>query len=88
VSPFDEVEEAIERANTAPVGLAGYNFTRSSVRAVALQDALEVGMVGINSFAVLHTGAPFVGVRESGYGYEGGGEGLAGDLPHKYVHHA
>lgn len=88
VSPFDELDEAIARANRSAVGLAGYAFTRSAAAAVRLGEELEVGVLGLNSFAVSHTEAPFSGVKDSGYGYEGGSEGLAGFLHQKYVHHS
>ncbi|WP_054208629.1 NAD-dependent succinate-semialdehyde dehydrogenase [Bosea vaviloviae] len=87
VSTFDDLDEGIALANQSPVGLAGYAFTRSAGTAVRLQEELEVGMVGINSFAVSHTEAPFGGVKDSGYGYEGGLEGFAGYVHHKYVNH-
>ncbi|MCV9936911.1 NAD-dependent succinate-semialdehyde dehydrogenase [Boseaceae bacterium BT-24-1] len=88
VSAFDELDEAIARANRSSVGLAGYAFTRSASAAVKLGEELEVGVLGLNSFAVSHTEAPFSGVKQSGYGYEGGSEGLAGFLHQKYVHHS
>jgi succinate-semialdehyde dehydrogenase/glutarate-semialdehyde dehydrogenase len=88
VSAFDELDEAIARANRSKVGLAGYAFTRSASVAVKLGEELEVGVLGLNSFAVSHTEAPFSGVKQSGYGYEGGSEGLAGFLHQKYVHHS
>lgn len=88
VSAFGSLDEALLRANSADVGLAGYAFTNSHPRATAISDGLEVGMVGINSFAVSHVEAPFGGVKDSGYGYEGGIEGLEAYLHKKYVHHA
>jgi len=88
VSSFDDLDEALAKANRSQVGLAGYAFTTSHADAVAIGEGLEVGMLGINSFAVSHTEAPFGGVKDSGYGYEGGPEGLAGFLHQKYVHHA
>jgi succinate-semialdehyde dehydrogenase/glutarate-semialdehyde dehydrogenase len=88
VAPFDELDEALDKANGRSVGLAGYAFTRDHASAVAISEGLEVGVLGINSFAVSQAEAPFGGVKESGYGYEGGPEGLAGYLHQKYVHHA
>ena len=87
LSTFDDLDEATALANASPVGLAGYAFTRSASTAVRLQEDLEVGMVGINSFAVSQTEAPFGGVKDSGYGYEGGLEGFAGYVHQKYVNH-
>lgn len=88
VAPFDSADEAFALANRSAVGLAGYGFTRSAANAQALGDRLQVGVVGINSFAVSHTEAPFGGVKDSGFGYEGGSEGLSAYLHHKYIHHA
>lgn len=88
VNRFTTLEEALKRANSVNVGLAGYAFTDSHSRAVAISEGLEVGMVGINSFAVSHVEAPFGGLKDSGYGYEGGVEGLDAYLHRKYVHHA
>ena len=88
VAPFDDFDEAIARRTAAALVSPATPFTQSHKRAVAISEWLEVGVLGINSFAVSHTEAPFGGVKESGYGYEGGTGGLAGFLHHKYVHHA
>ena len=88
VTRVGSLADALERANRAPVGLAGYAFTNDHRRAVEIAERLQVGMVAINSFAVSHIEAPFGGIKDSGYGYEGGAEGLEAYLHHKYVHHA
>ena len=88
VTRVESLAESVERANRAPVGLAGYAFTNDHRRAVEISQSLQVGMVGINSFAVSHVEAPFGGVKDSGYGYEGGAEGIEAYLHQKYVHHA
>lgn len=88
VSSFADLDEAIAKANRNPVGLAGYAFTNSHAAAMKVREELEVGVLGINSFAVSQTEAPFGGVKESGYGYEGGAEALDSYLHRKYVHHA
>jgi succinate-semialdehyde dehydrogenase/glutarate-semialdehyde dehydrogenase len=88
VQRFVDIQEALSNANRNRVGLAGYAFTESHPRAVTISAGMEVGVLGINSFAVSHTEAPFGGVKDSGYGYEGGAEGLAAYLHQKYVHHA
>lgn len=88
VQPFDDLDAAVAEANALPFGLAGYLFTQSAARAVAVSEALAVGVVGVNSFAVSQIEAPFSGVKDSGYGYEGGREGLEGYLHQKYIHHA
>jgi succinate-semialdehyde dehydrogenase / glutarate-semialdehyde dehydrogenase len=66
----------VERANSLPFGLAAYAFTASTRTATLISDALESGMVGVNSLAISTPETPFGGVKESGYGHEGGIEGL------------
>ncbi len=85
VVPFDTLEEAIERANRLPYGLSAYAFTRSASTAHAVSTGLQAGMVGINGFGVSVAEAPFGGIKESGYGSEGGVEGLEGYLNTKFV---
>ena len=84
-TPFDRDEEAIERANALPYGLAGYAFTRSDRRALMVSEELEVGMLGINHLQVASAEAPFGGVKESGIGRENGVEGLDPYLQTKFV---
>jgi succinate-semialdehyde dehydrogenase/glutarate-semialdehyde dehydrogenase len=88
VGTFGTLEEGLARANDNPYGLAAYAFTRSAETAVAVSEGLEAGGIGINSFAVSHIEAPFGGLKDSGYGHEGGSEGLESFMHHKYVHHA
>ena len=85
VVAFDHIYEAIARANSLPFGLAAYAFTRSADTAARVSRELEAGMVGINHLAVSIAEAPFGGVRESGYGSEGGTEGLAAYLSTRFV---
>ncbi len=73
---FKSFDEVVERANALPFGLAAYAFTASGATATAIGDALESGMVGVNSVAISTPETPFGGVKESGYGHEGGIEGL------------
>lgn len=88
IERFSGLDECIARANAAPVGLAGYVFTQSAKSGADVSDELDVGMVGINSYALSNTEAPFSGVKNSGYGYEGGSEGLASYLHFKQVNYA
>ncbi|MGH8806695.1 MAG: NAD-dependent succinate-semialdehyde dehydrogenase [Noviherbaspirillum sp.] len=74
---FDSTDEAIQLANDVPYGLAAYAFTQSLGIAHRVSDALEAGMVGINTCKVSLAELPFGGVKDSGYGTEGGIEGLA-----------
>ena len=85
-APFATFDEAIERANRLPFGLAAFAFTDNLKRANLLGDALESGMVGINTFAISGVDAPFGGVKDSGFGSEGGVEGMESYLVTKGIH--
>ncbi|MCM8557387.1 NAD-dependent succinate-semialdehyde dehydrogenase [Sphingomicrobium sediminis] len=74
--PFKDLDEALHQANRLPYGLAAFAFTNDLTRANILGDMIEAGMVGINSFAISSADAPFGGVKDSGFGSEGGKEGL------------
>jgi succinate-semialdehyde dehydrogenase/glutarate-semialdehyde dehydrogenase len=82
---FKTLDEALTRANSLPFGLAAYAFTNSTRTAGMLSDALEAGMVGINTFAISTPETPFGGVKDSGYGQEGGIEGLEAYTVKKFV---
>lgn len=82
---FSDVEEAVAEANRTPYGLAGYVFTRSLSSAFAVSERLEVGLVGVNNTVIATPEAPFGGVKQSGYGREGGSEGIADYSITKYV---
>jgi succinate-semialdehyde dehydrogenase/glutarate-semialdehyde dehydrogenase len=85
VVPFKSFDEVVARANSLQFGLAAYAFTASAQTATAIGDALESGMVGINSVAVSAPETPFGGVKESGYGHEGGIEGLEAYTVKKFI---
>ena len=86
--PFDTFEEAIEQANRLPYGLAAFAFTENGRRANLIGDLVESGMVGINTFAISGADTPFGGVKDSGFGSEGGKEGLESYQVVKAVHQA
>ena len=86
--PFKTMDEAIEQANRLPYGLAAFAFTENGRRANLLGDAIEAGMIGINSFAISMADAPFGGVKDSGFGSEGGKEGLETYQVVKAIHQA
>ncbi len=86
--PFDTFEEVIEQANRLPYGLAAFAFTENGRRANLLGDAIEAGMVGINTFAISVADAPFGGIKDSGTGSEGGPEGLQSYQVTKAIHQA
>ena len=85
---FKTFDEVVERANSLPYGLAAYAFTSSEKTATAIGDAMQSGMVGVNSVAVSTPETPFGGVKESGYGSEGGIEGLQAYLNTKFISQA
>ncbi len=82
---FKTFDEVVERANSLPYGLAAYAFTGSAQTANLIGDALQSGMVGVNSIAVSTPETPFGGIKESGYGSEGGLEGLQAYLNTKFI---
>ena len=85
---FKTFDEVVQRANSLEFGLAAYAFTSSSTTAAAIGDAIESGMVGVNSIAVSTPETPFGGVKESGHGSEGGIEGLGAYLNTKFISQA
>lgn len=74
--PFDTEEEVVKQANTAEVGLAGYFFSRDIQRVYRVAEALEVGMVGVNTGLISDPASPFGGVKHSGFGREGSKYGI------------
>jgi len=82
---FDTLEEAIVEANRLPYGLAGYAFTKSIRNAHLLSQQMEVGMLWINQPAVTSPEMPFGGIKDSGYGSEGGPEAMEAYLATKSV---
>ena len=82
---FKTFDEVVDRANGLEYGLAAYAFTSSNATAAAIGDALESGMVGVNSVAISTPETPFGGVKESGHGSEGGIEGLGAYLVTKFI---
>jgi succinate-semialdehyde dehydrogenase/glutarate-semialdehyde dehydrogenase len=85
MNPFKTFDEVVERANRLPFGLAAYAFTGSAGTATALGESIESGMVGVNTFMVSLPETPFGGVKESGFGSEGGIEGNEAYLATKFV---
>ncbi|MGN0064508.1 MAG: NAD-dependent succinate-semialdehyde dehydrogenase [Nocardioides sp.] len=85
VATFSTEEEAVALANATEYGLVAYVYTNDNSRVIRLSEALEFGMVGINTGIVSNPAAPFGGVKHSGYGREGGFEGIEEYLETKYV---
>ncbi|TCR70456.1 NAD-dependent succinate-semialdehyde dehydrogenase [Bosea sp. BK604] len=77
ISPVSSLDQAIEKANSLPFGLAAYAFTHSASTADRLAETIQAGNVSINTLEASVPETPFGGVRDSGYGREGGAEGLA-----------
>ncbi|KAJ2386235.1 hypothetical protein GGI23_006535 [Coemansia sp. RSA 2559] len=82
---FSSEDEVLRRANDVSVGLAGYFFSRDIGRIFRVAEALEVGMVGINTGIISAEVAPFGGVKESGFGREGSRYGIDEYLNIKYL---
>jgi succinate-semialdehyde dehydrogenase/glutarate-semialdehyde dehydrogenase len=76
ISSFKEHNEAMAEANRLPYGLAAYVFTPAQARITAAVAAIESGMVSVNHYGLGLPEVPFGGVKESGYGYEGGSEAI------------
>jgi succinate-semialdehyde dehydrogenase/glutarate-semialdehyde dehydrogenase len=85
VRAFDSDDEAIAAANATEYGLVAYVYTQDINRAFKVIERLETGMIGLNQGMVSNAGAPFGGVKASGYGREGGPEGIQEYLETKYV---
>jgi succinate-semialdehyde dehydrogenase/glutarate-semialdehyde dehydrogenase len=85
VKGFSDEDEAIAAANHTEFGLVAYVYTRDLKRALRVVEKLETGMVGLNQGMVSNAAAPFGGIKQSGFGREGGPEGIEEYLETKYV---
>ena len=85
VSAFSTEEQALSAANATEYGLVAYLYTRDLARAFRVVEGIEAGMVGVNQGIVSNPAAPFGGVKQSGFGREGGFEGIGEYLETKYV---
>ncbi len=85
VSPFNDIDDGLTRANSLPVGLASYIFTNSLERAERSAIGLHAGMVSVNHFGLALPETPFGGIGDSGYGTEGGSETFDAYLSTKFV---
>lgn len=84
---FGDVDEAIDEANRLPYGLASYAYTSSAATARAVSERIESGMLSINHHGLGVPEAPFGGIKDSGYGSEGGTEAMEAYLVTKFVSH-
>ncbi len=87
IMPFRHLDEVVEEANRLPYGLAAYAFSRSAATVAALSEGVETGMMTVNHLGLALPETPFGGVKDSGYGSEGGSEALEGYLTTKFVSH-
>jgi succinate-semialdehyde dehydrogenase/glutarate-semialdehyde dehydrogenase len=85
VKGFDDEDEAVAAANATEYGLVAYVYTSDLKRALRVVERLETGMVGLNQGMVSNAAAPFGGIKQSGFGREGGSEGIEEYLETKYV---
>jgi len=85
ITTFDSDDEAVRMANATEYGLASYVFTRDLSRTIRVAEALEFGMIGVNQGVISNPAAPFGGVKASGFGREGGFEGIEEYLETTYV---
>ena len=85
ITTFETEDEAVARANDTEYGLASYVYTRDLSRTIRMAERLEYGMVGINTGLISNPAAPFGGVKSSGFGREGGFEGIEEYLETTYV---
>jgi succinate-semialdehyde dehydrogenase/glutarate-semialdehyde dehydrogenase len=85
VTAFDSEQDAIDAANNTEYGLVAYVYTSDLKRALRVCEGLQTGMVGLNQGIVSNPAAPFGGVKHSGFGREGGKEGIEEYLETKYV---
>jgi succinate-semialdehyde dehydrogenase/glutarate-semialdehyde dehydrogenase len=85
IATFSSEEQALAAANRTDYGLVAYVYTRDLSRAFRVCEAIETGMIGLNQGVVSNPAAPFGGVKRSGFGREGGFEGIGEYLETKYV---
>ena len=85
ITPFKDFDGVMKEANRLPWGLAAYAYTKNSKTMARVGDAFESGMVSINHHGLALPEVPFGGMKDSGYGSEGGVEALEAYLNTKFV---
>jgi succinate-semialdehyde dehydrogenase / glutarate-semialdehyde dehydrogenase len=85
IATFSTEEQAVSAANATEYGLVAYLYTRDLARTFRVSEAIEAGMIGVNQGIVSNPAAPFGGVKQSGFGREGGFEGIDEYLETKYL---
>jgi len=86
ITTFKHFDEVLKRANNHEAGLAGYIFTNSTKLALKASEELQTGMVAVNTPFLSSAETPFGGIKQSGYGREGGSVGIKDYLNLKYTH--
>lgn len=85
ITTFTDLEDALTKANSTDFGLAGYVFTKSTKTAFLASEGIEAGMIGVNNLVIATAEIPFGGIKASGYGSEGGSEGIDSYTVTKYI---
>src|SRR5204863_4031491 len=85
ITPFKDFDSVVSEANRLPYGLAAYAYTRSTKTAAAIGHAIESGMVSINHHGLALPEVRFGGIKDSGYGSEGGADALEAYLNTKFI---
>jgi succinate-semialdehyde dehydrogenase/glutarate-semialdehyde dehydrogenase len=85
INPFDTIEEAIAEANRLPYGLSAYAFTKSAQTAKRVTEGVESAMISFNHFGLGMPETPFGGMKDSGYGFEGGSEAIEPYLQTRFI---
>ena len=85
IAPISDLDDALAKANSTRFGLAAYVFTESTRTAFLAAEGIEAGMVGVNNLVIATAEAPFGGIKHSGYGREGGSEGIEAYTNVKYI---
>ncbi|MEV4420787.1 NAD-dependent succinate-semialdehyde dehydrogenase [Patulibacter sp. NPDC049589] len=85
ITTFSTEEEAVRLANDTEYGLVAYAYTNDAARLLRVSRTIEAGMLGINTGLVSNPAAPFGGIKDSGFGREGGPEGIEEYLQYRYV---
>ena len=85
ITNFTDLDDALEKANATEFGLAGYVFTKNTRTAFLASEGWEAGMVGVNNLVIASAEIPFGGIKQSGFGREGGSEGIESYTVTKYI---
>jgi succinate-semialdehyde dehydrogenase/glutarate-semialdehyde dehydrogenase len=85
IATFTDLTDALEKANATEFGLAGYVFTTSTRTAFLAAEGIEAGMIGVNTLLLATAEIPFGGVKKSGFGREGGSEGIEAYTTTKHI---